>query len=318
MKIAILILVSILSFSTPLFAQTSNDDRCYDCYFDGKDINCVERPCDDGRKDSSTAERQSPSAEDHSRDSVSSNESAHRQERSAKEVPSTVKVGTENITAKEQTIIPAEVLQQLQRTEEYYDECNATEDDADSATVCVLSKTIGRLFPRTPAEFKAEFKAYGRLSLSEFKAKYGKEHIAPDVDFRLTKLAFFKTKLLLRRLPDLIYINSAYRSKDHPKERKKKKPGTGPHCTMRAVDFRPGGHTNRAKADWRAPMLNFLNYNQEKTQIIVNAILKIDPKAVILFNDPAIKGVKYYSGHDDHIHVTWSKDGVSGYSVKDE
>lgn len=340
MKIAILILVGVFSFSMPLFAQSSNKectadnnycgrssdkelakerdnavrdkafsehDRCYDCYFDGKNITCTERPCGDVQKNE--AKNAEYAASDHSRDSAPSSAGSNKSNEGAQ----TVEQPTRDVPANLLSLarLPCE-------EEEYYDECNAAEDDADSAAVCVLSKTIGRFFPRTSAEFKVEFKAYGRLSLSEFKAKYGKEHIAPDVDFKLTKLAFFKTKLLLRRLPDLIYINSAYRSKDHPRERKKTRPGTGPHCTMRAIDLRPGGFTNRARADWRAPMLNFPNYNREKTQIIVNAILKIDPKATILFNDPAIKGVKPYPGHDDHIHVTWSKDGVPGYDVKDE
>lgn len=317
MKIAILILVGVFGFSMPLFAQSSNKectadnnycgrssdkelakerdnavrdkafsehDRCYDCYFDGKNITCTERPCSDVQKNE--AKNAEYAASDHSRDSAPSSAGSNKSNEGAQ-------------TAEQPTRdVPANLLSLARlpcEEEEYYDECNAAEDGA----VCVLSKTIGRLFPRTPAEFKVEFKAYGRLSLSEFKAKYGKEHIAPDVDFKLTKLAFFKTKLLLRRLPDLIYINSAYRSKDHPIElaKKRRNPkyvlGSGPHCTMWAVDFRLGGYNNREKADWRAPMLNFPNYNREKTQIIVNAILKIDPDAKIFFNDPTIKWVKY-------------------------
>jgi|GEM_PF-379875 len=58
---------------------------------------------------------------------------------------------------------------------------------------------------------------------------------------------------------------------------------------------------------WRAP-----EYSRQRTQELVdlfhnNPILGIK---VILFNDPDIKGVQHWPGHDDHLHVSFLSPGI--------
>lgn len=195
------------------------------------------------------------------------------------------------------------------------DDCGEIEDGIASCEICKVVTPVTQSESKRVILGKA---GYYRLSLSEFHAKYSKKHVAPDVQFELEGLAFFKTKILILMIPDLIYINSAYRSKNHKLERVKKHPGTGSHCTKWAIDVRPGGIMNRERSDCRSPVLAFTNYDRQKTQAIVDAILKIDPKATIYFNDPKIKGVQYSRGHDDHIHITWSKDSVSSKCLAQE
>lgn len=47
-------------------------------------------------------------------------------------------------------------------------------------------------------------------------------------------------------------------------------------------------------------------YDRAKTQILVDKLIKYGATK-IFFNDPNINGVKYETGHDDHLHVSFAK-----------
>jgi len=71
------------------------------------------------------------------------------------------------------------------------------------------------------------------------------------------------------------------------------------HRTGTDVDVRPlrsdGANTG---ADWRKA-----GYDRAATQRLVDAFLASGRVRNIWFNDPAIKGVSPYKGHNDHFHV---------------
>jgi hypothetical protein len=71
------------------------------------------------------------------------------------------------------------------------------------------------------------------------------------------------------------------------------------HIDGSNVDIRPmrtdGG---RAGTNWRSP-----TYDQAATQQLVNALLASGRVRSILFNDPGIRGVRPWPGHNDHLHV---------------
>lgn len=122
--------------------------------------------------------------------------------------------------------------------------------------------------------------------------------------------------VLLVFLNNEIFVTSGARSKDHPDEIKKAHPERAPHVTKKAADTLAGSKDGKY-TKWNDPV-NFPNYDRAKTQIIVDTILRIDPKATILFNDPKIKGVKPYPKHDDHIHITWSMNQIEESAYNDK
>jgi murein endopeptidase len=67
------------------------------------------------------------------------------------------------------------------------------------------------------------------------------------------------------------------------------------------VDLRPMRNDGQeGNTDWNAN-----SYSQELTQALVDIIAANSPLPIqyIFFNDPDIRGVKPWPGHDDHLHV---------------
>ena len=54
--------------------------------------------------------------------------------------------------------------------------------------------------------------------------------------------------------------------------------------------------------DWRNS-----GYSRARTQKLVDMLWATGQVERILFNDPNISGVTYYSGHDNHLHVDWKR-----------
>ncbi|MDA2086272.1 hypothetical protein PDM90_02615 [Bacillus cereus] len=50
-------------------------------------------------------------------------------------------------------------------------------------------------------------------------------------------------------------------------------------------------------------------YDREKTQILVNSLIKHGARK-IYFQDPNVTGVTSYAGHDDHLHVSFAPDAL--------
>ena len=75
------------------------------------------------------------------------------------------------------------------------------------------------------------------------------------------------------------------------------------HESGTIVDIRP---VHKSGAD--VPLdFNSSTYDREKTQELVNEILK-DPNAeFILFNDEEIENVTWWDDHDDHLHVQYKE-----------
>jgi peptidoglycan hydrolase-like protein with peptidoglycan-binding domain len=101
----------------------------------------------------------------------------------------------------------------------------------------------------------------------------------------------------------------------------KRKYPSGPRIGMGDISFKGGGpmdphksHQKGVDIDIRLPRndgveagTNFRDpsYSRSRTQDLVNMIkangvLRVE---FVLFNDPNVSGVKYSSGHDDHLHV---------------
>ncbi len=77
-------------------------------------------------------------------------------------------------------------------------------------------------------------------------------------------------------------------------------PGHKSHQEGQDVDIRPLRVTGSGPVTYKDS-----NYDPIATQKAVDAILKISPDAIIYFNDPKIKGVKTWPGHDDHLHISF-------------
>lgn len=75
-------------------------------------------------------------------------------------------------------------------------------------------------------------------------------------------------------------------------------PGHKSHQEGQDVDIRPLRINGSGAVNYKDS-----NYDAFATQKAVEAILKVSPNAIILFNDPNIKGVKPWPGHDDHLHI---------------
>ena len=74
---------------------------------------------------------------------------------------------------------------------------------------------------------------------------------------------------------------------------------TGAHTTGLGVDIRPvRTDGQQVGANYKKP-----GYDQQATQQLVDTIRSTGGVSQILFNDPQIKGVKPFGGHDDHLHV---------------
>jgi hypothetical protein len=72
------------------------------------------------------------------------------------------------------------------------------------------------------------------------------------------------------------------------------------HRTGRNVDIRP------FRGDGKHMPVTIFDkgvYSQEHTKILVECLLAHCNVKSILFNDSAIRGVKYYDGHHNHLHV---------------
>ena len=71
-----------------------------------------------------------------------------------------------------------------------------------------------------------------------------------------------------------------------------------------SVDFRPLKTSMVAGSlTWRSP-----NYDRSATQRFVDTLRSTGGVQTILFNDPLIKGVTPYRGHDNHLHVKFRQD----------
>ncbi|MCX5805758.1 MAG: penicillin-insensitive murein endopeptidase [Proteobacteria bacterium] len=75
------------------------------------------------------------------------------------------------------------------------------------------------------------------------------------------------------------------------------------HQNGQDVDVRP------MRNDWVESNVSYKSpyYSQELTQGLVNILLKNPNIDKILFNDPGIKGVQPYKGHDNHLHIHFKK-----------
>ena len=78
---------------------------------------------------------------------------------------------------------------------------------------------------------------------------------------------------------------------------------TGDHTTGTGVDLRPVRKDGAPQGvSWRDPA-----YDREATQKLVDSARKLPQVDRIIFNDPEIKGVQFYPGHDDHLHIRVKK-----------
>lgn len=76
--------------------------------------------------------------------------------------------------------------------------------------------------------------------------------------------------------------------------------GHDSHRQGRHVDIRP-----LRKDGERLPVtIQSTDYDQERTRRLVEALLAHKNVRAILFNDSKIKGVSWWKGHDNHLHVT--------------
>lgn len=64
------------------------------------------------------------------------------------------------------------------------------------------------------------------------------------------------------------------------------------------VDIRPMRSGGSGPLTWRSS-----NYDRAATQRFVDTIRATSPNATIYFNDPKIRGVQPFSGHNNHLHV---------------
>ena len=85
-----------------------------------------------------------------------------------------------------------------------------------------------------------------------------------------------------------------------------------PHKSHRKgvdVDLRPMGNTDdKGALTWQSP-----EYSRARTQALVN-LIRNNPRLnvrTILFNDPGVKGVAKWEGHDNHLHVSFYPPTVS-------
>ncbi|HSN98923.1 MAG TPA: penicillin-insensitive murein endopeptidase [Candidatus Nanopelagicales bacterium] len=82
-----------------------------------------------------------------------------------------------------------------------------------------------------------------------------------------------------------------------------KMPPHGSHTRGVDVDIRP----QRADGK-RAPVtITDPNYSRERTRKVVEALQADANLKTILFNDEEIKGVKFYKGHHNHLHVRFKE-----------
>ena len=75
-------------------------------------------------------------------------------------------------------------------------------------------------------------------------------------------------------------------------------PGHSTHQDGEDVDIRPMRTSGAGRLTYKSA-----NYDWVATQVLVDIIRLESPGATILFNDPTIRGVKPWPGHDDHLHV---------------
>ena len=70
------------------------------------------------------------------------------------------------------------------------------------------------------------------------------------------------------------------------------------------IDIRPI-RTGQGRQGGGVGRLEFTSatYDRDGTQRLVNIILFVAPASTIYFNDPKVQGVKYYNGHNNHLHV---------------
>lgn len=127
----------------------------------------------------------------------------------------------------------------------------------------------------------------------------------------MSLLACEKTFLLVDYYSHCILVTDVVRRVTDEEEQKKANPKCSPHVLGFAIDVKPlGEDSEKSPATWKSK-----NYDRERTQQMVDYILEIDPCAKLLFNDPKIKGVSPYKGHDDHIHITWSVNRIKNMTV---
>lgn len=73
------------------------------------------------------------------------------------------------------------------------------------------------------------------------------------------------------------------------------------HTDGKCVDIRP------IRKDKKLMPVNFHQdtYDRSATELLVQALLSHKNVKKILFNDTNIKGVHWFQGHDNHLHVTF-------------
>jgi hypothetical protein len=68
------------------------------------------------------------------------------------------------------------------------------------------------------------------------------------------------------------------------------------------MDIRCVLTSGEGACDWRNS-----GYSRARTQKLVDLLYATGQVERILFNDPNVSGVTYYSGHDNHLHVDWKR-----------
>lgn len=92
--------------------------------------------------------------------------------------------------------------------------------------------------------------------------------------------------------------------------------GFGDFSLTHGGSFPPhSSHTNGLDTDIRCVLTSgeapcnytVAGYSRTRTQKLVDMLWATGQVERILFNDPNVTGVTYYSGHDDHLHVDWKR-----------
>jgi peptidoglycan hydrolase-like protein with peptidoglycan-binding domain len=82
-----------------------------------------------------------------------------------------------------------------------------------------------------------------------------------------------------------------------------KMPPHASHTRGVDVDVRP----QRVDEERRAVIISDPAYSRERTQIVVKTVRKDPNLELILFNDSKIKDVRYWEGHNNHLHMRFKE-----------
>lgn len=79
-----------------------------------------------------------------------------------------------------------------------------------------------------------------------------------------------------------------------------------PHASHRRgtdVDIRP----QRTNGERVPTNIRESAYSREKTKMVVDELVKDSNLNLILFNDNKIEGVRFWEGHENHLHVRFKE-----------